>query len=150
MEIRTITPADIPAILAMGGLMHDESEYRSLDYAPEKCAALCRSIMANADTQLGLVAVEGDEHFGMLGAYVTAAYFSDDLVSGDYLVYVRPEFRGTTAFVRMVKRYIEWAKERGAQLIFLRTSTGIESDATAALYQRLGFARVGGVFRREG
>jgi len=150
MEIRPITDKDIPGLIHMGADMHNESEYRSLEYSPEKIADLCYAAIKTKDV-LGLIAVDSFRSpIGVLGATVQEAYFSKDKTALDLLVYVTPKHRGSTAFIKLIKHYVTWAQERGASLIFLRQSTGINTDMVENLYKRLGLHHVGGIFCMEG
>lgn len=147
MIVREMEMADIPEVIRLGAMMHEESAYHTLDLHPEKIAASCIDVM-HRDDMLALVAYQHGGLVGMFGGYMTAPLFSRDLVAWDILCYVHPRHRGSRAFWQMAKRYVEWARGR-AKLVFLTTSTGITAARTADIYQRLGFQQVGGVFRLE-
>lgn len=148
MECRPLTRDDFPALIHLGARAHEESEYSLLTFSPEKCLQLFESSLVNPDVLI-VVAVLDGVLVGVLGAGVYAPYFSEERVSGDLLVYVAPEYRGTMAFIKLVSQYVTWAKEHGAKLIFLRSSTGIEPEKTEKLYTKLGFINVGGNFVME-
>lgn len=145
MIIRQLTPQDIPSVISLGGRMHEESQFGALTYAPEKVAKKCARSVSDPD-MLALVAEKDGEIVGMFGAYVTPYEFGDERIAQDILVYVAPEHRGGMAFVRMIKAYVFWAKEKSAALVFLAQTTGVNQDLVANLYQRLGFTPVGGQF----
>lgn len=147
-EVRTMTRQDVPAIIGLGFDMHQESCYRDLDYDPEKIGKLCLQIVDDG-SKLALVATKDGQIVGMLGAYITEHFFGSDKTAGDYVVYVRPEHRGSTAFIRLVRAYVAWAKDRGAKDIFVRQSTGMNINAIGDLYTRIGFEIVGYIFKKE-
>ncbi len=148
MIIRPFTLNDIPVLLAMGHMAHEESEYRKLSFSSEKCEALCKQII-EVPGLYGIVAETACETIGVLVAGIAPAYFSEEPTASDLLVYVLPEYRGSRAFYMMCLHYVVWAKEHGAKLIFLRTSTGIAPKKTGELYKRMGFNQIGGIYRME-
>lgn len=148
MIVRQLTEQDIPAVIHLGGRMHEESQYSALTYSPEKVAKKCIRSLYDPD-MFALVAENEGEIVGMIGAIVGPYEFGDELIANDMLVYVSIEHRGSMAFIRMIKAYVFWAKEQGAALIFLAQTTGINQELVASLYQRLGFKPVGGQFCME-
>lgn len=149
MIVRSLQPSDVPAIIHLGARMHEESQYSLLNFDPQRVADRCCQIIDSPDTMIGLVAVSAGEIIGMMGGYLAPYDYGDELTASDILVYVKPEHRGSMAFIRLVKKYVTWAKERGAKLIFLSQTTGVNQDLVCNLYTRLGFKPVGGIFSLE-
>lgn len=148
MIIRQITKDDIPKLIEIGLMCHQESEYSVMSFSANKCIALCERIITEPQ-MLGMVTVKDSEITGVLVAAAIPAYFSDEINTSDLLVYVPPEYRGTRAFYLLCVSYIGWARTKGARLIFLRNTTGIEADKVGRLYERMGFSQVGGIYRME-
>jgi GNAT superfamily N-acetyltransferase len=146
VKIRDLEERHIPQVLSLAGLMHEESQYRDLTFDPERVLALCTRILVEPE-ELGLVAQYGQRIIGMLGAYLAPYEQGDELLAYDRLVYVSPGYRGSSAFVRLVRKYVAWAESHGARQIFLSQSTGIKTYQTHQLYQRLGFDPVGSIAR---
>jgi GNAT superfamily N-acetyltransferase len=88
-------------------------------------------------------ALDGDELVGFGAFVITAHYFTDELIASDIIVYVRPERRGSSAAVKILKNYILWADQQKATHITLGISTGIHPEKTQAFYERLGFKTIG-------
>ena len=132
----------------MGRKAHEESEYNVMSFNPDKCVQLCEQII-NLPVMLGVVTLKDDIITGVLAAGVHPAYFSDELTSSDLLVYVLPEHRGSRAFYMLCIFYVSWARSKGARLIFLRNSTGIEPAKIGKLYERMGFEHIGDIYRME-
>lgn len=146
-SVRTATEADIPALIAMGRKMHAESpRFKSLAFSAEKCEALIRRLLDPLPQPPGtvLVAVEGPQVVGMMGGFVVEHFFSHDRYASDLVVYVAPGHRGGSAFVRLVFAFEDWAASRGACEIVLGVSTELNPEATVAMYERLGYARLQG------
>ena len=146
MIVRPIQEKDLAACIHMGARMHRASDYAALEYSPERCLGLGRQAIDDP-AHVWLVALLGDDIVGMMGGYCGSAYFSDDQVANDYLVYVTPEQRGGRAFLMLVKAFVSWATEQGAKQIRLGNSAMIAD--VGRLYERLGFDRVGGIYRRN-
>ena len=149
MDIRQLAEADIPQITRLGRLMHDESQYSYLHFSPDKVIAKCNDALVNPQIQCW-VTVKDETVTGMMAGQVFEYEFGQSLIASDILVFVSPEHRGGTAFLRLVKEYIEWSKSLGAEMIFLNQTTGTAQEAVARLYQRIGFESVGGIYRMRG
>ena len=149
MDIRQLAEADIPQITRLGRLMHDESQYSYLHFSPDKVIAKCNDALVNPQIQCW-VTVKDETVTGMMAGQVFEYEFGQSLIASDILVFVSPEHRGGTAFLRLVKEYIEWSKSLSAEMIFLNQTTGTAQEAVARLYQRIGFESVGGIYRMRG
>jgi hypothetical protein len=143
MIIRTMTDSDIPALVNMGERMHTESVYRDLTFDPIKAMDNAFEIIENPETMLGLVAEQDGELIGMATSYVMPYEHGPDLVSGDMLVFVDYGHRGSSAFVRMMQARVAWAQSKGAKMIFMGTSTGVNTEQTAALLEHMGYEKIG-------
>jgi GNAT superfamily N-acetyltransferase len=148
MITRELQEHDIPSIIHLGGRMHEESQYSSLTYNPEKVLDKCNKIL-EVDYMIGIIAEQGNHIVGMMGGVIGPYEYGEELISSDILVYILPEFRGTGTFIKLVNKYIAWSKEKGAKKVFLSQSTGVNIDSITQLYHRLGFAYVGGQFCME-
>jgi len=146
MKIRGLQDRDIPQVITLGELFHQESQYRDLTFEPGKILSLCGKALMDP-TELGLVALDQEVVVGILGAYIGRYEFGQDLLAFDRIVYVRPSYRGSRAFVRMVREYVQWARSCGVKQIFLSQSTGLKTDRVSGLFRRLRFEQVGGVSR---
>lgn len=85
------------------------------------------------------VAIKKDQIVGFIAGVVVEQFLSLDLFACDIGVFVLPEFRGGSCFVRLVKTFENWAKEKGAQEIQLGVSTGVHPEQTVRMYERLGY-----------
>lgn len=80
---------------------------------------------------------------GGMAAHLYSPWYTDRLVSCDVVLYLAPERRGGLAAKRLIKTYIRWARDNGAEEVLIGNQTGIESERTLGLYERCGFTRVG-------
>lgn len=146
MIVRLLEERDLPACIHLGAMMHEESDYRAMEYSPEQCVALGRRAMADPD-YVWLVAISGEEAVGMIGGYVCRSFFGKDKVAQDFVVYVAPEHRGGRAFIALVRAFVAWAEQAGARKIHLASSAAITD--VDRLYSRIGFDKIGSIYRRD-
>jgi GNAT superfamily N-acetyltransferase len=144
--VRDATLDDIPAMVALGAIMHAESRYNFMAYDGEKVAATLRSLIG-----VGFARVherDGEIDGGMVG-YMSEAWFSRAKVAAELALFVTPGKRGGMAAWYLLSEFSAWAENQGAQEITLAITTGVKVEETGRMYQRLGFEQVGGVFKRR-
>lgn len=144
--VRRAIPADVDRMVAMGQAMHAESTCAHLNFNAAKFKNLLLSAAASPN-RLALVAASGEQLHGMLLGYVVEYFFGNDKVASDQLVYVAPNWRGTLAAKKLITAYRDWAASLGAKEVGLGTTTGVNTERTGRFYERLGFARVGAVYK---
>lgn len=139
----------MPVLLAMSAAMHAESPtFRRFRYSEEKMfGVISRLIPVTAQGGV-LVSLDGDVVTGMLGFAVSEQFFSPDKVSMDVGIYVKPEHRGTPAFMRLVRAYEAEAHARGVSDITLGVSTGVHAERTVDALHRLGYETYGTNLRK--
>lgn len=136
--IRYATLDDLDVLMDMAALMHEESpRYSKLSFSQDKMLELYVNLIKS---QRGLVLVveKGGMIVGGLAGFVTPHWFSDDLMAGEYGVFLMPEHRGGTTVVRLIKEFIRWAQEQGAKMIQIGVSTGVRTEETVELYKAIG------------
>lgn len=145
--IRAATLEDIPQLLALGELMHGESpRFSRLRFSAAKLEHTLRALIGNPQG-FAWVAVhgQGGPITGVLIAVAVEHWTSDDLVATDLALFVHPDYRGGRGFLHLVSRYREWARATGAVLRQLGVTTGVHSDATTAMLERIGMTRCGAI-----
>lgn len=143
--IRPANYEDIPALVDLGAVMHQESRYRVLPYAPNKVFGLLAN-MIEKDTGLLIVAERNGEIIGGFMGLVVEHWFSNSLIATDFALFIHPDHRGGMTAARLLKRFVAWSRERGAELITAGITTGVNADASTRLYQSIGFEPVGIAF----
>ena len=147
--IRNATRDDLPALVELGRAMAAESpRYRRLTYSARKVGTLLGNMIDSPDGFV-MLAEQGGKIFGVMAAFVSEHWMSEDRMSSDFGLFILPEHRGGTAAMRMARAYIEWARSRGAIDISLGISTNVNSDQTARFYRALGLVPAGFLFLFE-
>lgn len=149
MRIRPPVVEDIETLVEMGLRMHSESAYAFLPYEGAKVRRLIRSYVDDSVRQCALVAEVDHRLVGMLGGYLTEYFFCSEVVACDMVLFVDQPYRRGPAAVRLIRGFRDWARERGAHELCLAISTNVNADETGRFYERLGFTRVGGVYKQR-
>tara|TARA_E500000081_G_scaffold89648_1_gene90722 strand:+ start:12497 stop:12952 length:456 start_codon:yes stop_codon:yes gene_type:complete len=148
MKIRKMIEEDVPTIIGYGSKMHQESYFKNFNFDEKKLYQLWVLIDTNPN-YCALVAEKSDgELVGFFVGCITEHWFGNDKVSSDLALYVDPEFRGTSAAIRLMKGYQTWAEMAGAAEIHIGTSTDINTNQNLSLFQKMGY-EIGGTFLRK-
>jgi GNAT superfamily N-acetyltransferase len=139
--IRTATVEDIPRIVELGAIMHQESRLNVLRFDREKVATLMRWILDTG--QFIEVAEREGKVIGGFAGFVTDHWASQDSVAYDCGLFIEPEHRGGGFAVKLVKHFREWAIGQGAKMVTIGINTGVEVERTAKLFELCDFERIG-------
>lgn len=144
MGIRQATLDDLPALINLGELMHAESpRFSAITFSP---ARLGHTLAALVQSPMGFVWVTESDAGEVVGGMVATAFqhwASYDLMTTDLALFLAPEHRGSTAAARLARKYHQWARDLGAKLIQQGVTTGVHTDQTVQLLERLGMKRCG-------
>jgi GNAT superfamily N-acetyltransferase len=133
----------------LGPLYAAEARYHdSLTYDVEFCMTTMALSLKDPDN-IFLVAVREGIVIGFLWGQTSYLPWSKELIATDNVFYILPEFRGGLYGVKLIRRYEEIAKERGAKQIALSIASGITEGRTSELYTHLGYHKVGIQHRKE-
>src|SRR5690606_19792445 len=133
----------------LGEMMHAESpRFRALTYDPVKVAGVALRLIYDPAAQV-LVAEQGGQLIGMLAGMIVEHFFGDDCYATDYVFYVHPAYRGTSAAPRLYRAWEELLKADGrVKEVLLGISTEIHPERTRRFYERLGFRETGAIMVR--
>ena len=149
MNLRCATADDFEDGMELGRRMHEESEFAFLPFDREKVRAFLRHIAANPRHYCAFVVEHEGRLVGLLVGQVMEYFFCRELLCDDILLFVERDQRGSLAALALVRAYLEWSRSKGAREARVAVSTGIDIDRTGAFLQRLGFRRVGGVYKHR-
>jgi hypothetical protein len=146
--IRPATEADIPRIVELGRMLHQESdEYRDISYDGEKVAETMRGLIDGSGV-IFLYEQDGQIRGGLAGT-LGEFWFSREKVSGDFSLFVEPEARNGMIAVKLVLAFRVWSKLCGARRLNMGVTTGIQEYGTSRLYTSLGLRRTGTLFTQD-
>lgn len=144
LSIRPALEADLDRMVELGRQMHAESWYSHMPFDP----AILRRTIAHL-IQVGFAWVHesaGEVDGGMIGL-MAPSWFGPGYIACDLAVFVTQDKRGGLAAYRLAEAFIQWAGKRGVLEINLAISTNVLPERLGALYQRMGFTKVGGVYK---
>lgn len=144
--IRLATLQDIPRLVELGALMHAESRYARLSFSREKVAAILQAVIERGAV---FVAERDGEIIGGFAGVVEPHWFSTDLIATDLALFVEPGKRGGFAAAHLVDAFLDWAAQRGAVMTDILINTGIRTEDTARLFDRLGGKAAGLIYTWE-
>jgi|OM-RGC.v1.024548353 Acetyltransferase (GNAT) family. len=137
---------DLEAMYNLGKDMHEESEFAGLDWDPEKVRSWIHRNIHDTN-RFVLCAYDDNKLCGIFIAGISTFYFGNSTISSDYIWYVDKDYRGTRVGIRLLKRYVEWAKSREVDRIQVGVSSGMTVDRTGELLVRMGFEKIGGIYK---
>lgn len=139
-EIRWAAEADIPQLVALGRRMHEESpRYAHRRYDDAKVAAVAHKLITTPGAGCVLVAEKGGRIVGTIAGFANEHWFGPDKFVADLAVFLAPEWRGGSIFIKMLRRFEDWAQSVGAVEVVLGISTGINPEMLGPVYERLGY-----------
>lgn len=104
--------------------------------------AKIRSLVLSPKT-LFLTAWDGNSLVGYTCGILHENIFNDRLRVSDVGVFVLPKYRGSSTSKRLIEHMEQWAREQGAQEIWLGQTTGDDIDQVIKYYNRLGYKTKG-------
>ena len=139
--LRPMTESDMDVVVDLLTQMYEESSnYQELEFSLDRVEEVARQTIQSGFAML--YEETGGKVVGVMAGVVYQPTFSRDLMAADLALYVHPDYRGFVA-VRLVTAFITWAKSRGAKLISVGVTAGIDNDAAVKLYEILGFKKTG-------
>src|SRR5262249_36268225 len=117
-------------------------------YNQDKAAGFVRELI-RSPRGFAFVGERGNELVAMFLAAPHEHWACDFLVATEYVMYVHPTARGTSLAARLVAEFVTWARAVGANLAVAGSTTGVNEDLTARLYERRGFTRIGTTLELE-
>lgn len=149
MEIVPMQLQHIPRLIQMGKEMHEESpNYRGIFYDETRLESLAKDILEH-ESYLAIVAKQQGEILGFFVGYIDQFYFSYQRMAQDLLLFVPQRHRGGYVAVGLIKRFEDWAINKGVVRINLAVTTGISPEKTAGLYNRMGYRQAGYLTSKE-
>lgn len=144
--IRCATEKDFPRLVELGRQMHAEGSYASMPFDPNVLTATLAKVR-----EVGFICVhESDGRVdGVMVAVMAPSWFGPGKTASDLALFVEPQARGGTAAYRLVEAFVRWATHHGVHAMYLGITTAVHPEQTGRLFEKLGFARVGGIYMRK-
>lgn len=150
ITVRRAGLEDLPALIALGRVMHAESliPFPKIDETATR-ARLAQYERAGVPYFMALAEQEPGGAIGMITAQPCIYVFAEGVCAQHDIFYVRPEKRGSDAALKLVRAFEDWAETIGAREVRLAVHTGLFPDRTGRFYEKLGYRHMGGNFMKE-
>ena len=129
--------------------MHEEGSYANISLDKKK---LQRYLIKNINNNNSLVLIlknkVSTDIEGLLVAEIVEYFFSLELLAIDSLFFIRKEKRKTIGAMKLLKAYFEWAKSHNVTEITLSSTNGVEVEKLEKMYAKLGFNKVGFMYKK--
>lgn len=146
MQVRAATFEDVPAIIEIGKRGHAASENARYPFNEGKTKLLLAQLIIGKKTCLFVAEVDG-KIAGFLMGQEEEYIYCDLRYATDIAVYAEAVGAGR----KLLDRFEKWAlEERKVDQVLLGVSHGGRSSSgVAALYKRMGYTAVGGIFTKN-
>lgn len=113
-----------------------------LDYDPQEVITTCELVLNDLDREYVNIFLiyKSDEPLGFMYASCGKYLFNRQRYAQQELIYIRPAFRGTRAFLKLVKSFEEWARLRSAVEVWMGSA---HNKPFSEVLPRIGYATVG-------
>ena len=142
LEYRLATERDVPAVTDLCQEFHGLSYQRSVPFDWDVMGDWVSDRVSDSGS-LVAGAWSGSDLVGSVIGLTFVPPYSNRVVAGDYIWYVKPEYRGGMTGVRLMRMFENWALDVGAVQILTGATSGIKIERGAALLERLGFVPSG-------
>jgi len=149
MRLEDFSLNNLGDVLRLGAQMHAEGAYSTVEFDVAVTAHCVFEMVIKSPDGFGLIAYAGETPVAMLAGGISTYFFSRKRKAFDHVWFVIPEHRGKRTAVLLLRRFLEWARERGASEVFMGITTDIEPEKTGRLFEKLGFRPVGGNYRLD-
>lgn len=121
--------------------MHAESpRWSRIPFNPERAAQTMTNLILSPDGVAFLSEADGVVVGGIAGL-LQPHWACDANIAHEMSFVIDREYRGGMAACRLICALVEWGKIKGAAWLHAGTSTGLDAEMVAKLYERLGFVR---------
>ena len=136
-ELHRSHVTDIVELLRI--LRAESPEYNYVDDDPVWVANNMDGLIQNA-TLVGVVSEDDDAHVtGFMIGFVSHTWYSKRVDAMEQLLYVHPLYRGGSLAPRLIKRFEELCRTKGAFELSVGASTGMAEERTVKLYKHMGY-----------
>jgi len=142
LEYRLATERDVPAVTDLCQEFHGVSYQKTVPFDWDKMGDWVSDRVSDSGS-LVAGAWSGSDLVGSVIGLTFVPPYTNRVVAGDYIWYVKPKYRGGMVGVRLLRMFENWALDAGVVQILTGATSGIKSERGAALLERLGFVPTG-------
>jgi GNAT superfamily N-acetyltransferase len=142
--IRIGTFRDIPNIISNLYSFYNTNEGYYSNYEPNETYVYNSLSLIIQNPHVDIL-VE-DTHKGFAIIEFGPEWYTDRMIATEKFVFVHPDHRQGSTFLRLVRGMEQWARSRQAYALWVGVSTNEQTDRIAHAYQRMGYFPAGRQF----
>lgn len=146
IEVRKATIFDVPDIVAVGKMMHEETSFSDVEWSPNRAQQFI-DLSVRDKSFCSFVAETDGKIMGLMVAEVVPYFFSNELRVCDHLWYVTKEYRGSSVGVKLLNKLLQFARDKGVKTVYSGVSTALDAEQTGALLENIGYQHIGGLYK---
>lgn len=148
--IREANFLDIPDVVKIGRELYESAiNHNSMyEFDDEKALTVCKHFI-DSDDSIVLIDKNGGEITGFFIGQLTTPLVGTETIAVDVMLFVRPEYQGGYTIFKLIKKYEQWAKSKGAKFIQLGVSSGLKQQRTLSMYSYLGYRPHSAIYFKE-
>ena len=147
MKIEPLKHGDVESCIMLGFLMHKESALNDIPFNIPKMRSIANACLTHPDWSCHTAKVN-DIVVGIVVGLINEFWFSSERYAMDLALYVHPEYRGSSAAIRLLTEFTKWCSTKNVKQIRMGESTRVNPEATKKLYEKVGFEVAGQLFVR--
>ena len=149
MEWRFLEPNDFEWMLDISKEHHKESDWSEVEYSEDKVKGYINTALIDPN-YFAIVIEKDEERIGFMSGRLLEYYFSREIYARQIDLYVVPTHRTEMAGIFMMRKFIEWAKMKGAlEVYFEPRLSDNEIKKFDAMAKRLGMEHFANAYRRK-
>lgn len=133
---------------AMVASLAQQGTFSAIDVDFDKSQTVLVAWREDPNRWIRIASVDGQPAGAMIG-HLSQQWFSQDWTGHDTVLFVAPQYRGLGIARRLAGEFETWCRERGAKLVFMASSTAIQTAAARHVCESLGLHEVGQVYAKE-
>lgn len=119
----------------------------------QRSCYLCVQDVDRKNLNVWLVYKEGyTTAIGFAVAIASPNWYNDLITTELKVWYILPEYRGTRAFLKLLKAYEQWARLRSAHILYTGVASNLsdlQTERTSKLLEKLGYPLMGRLHAKE-
>lgn len=147
MKLRQATYEDIDNMVELGRKVYTESRFTYLEYDINKLKQGLENLIMLHEKGSHLCLLAENTQGAIIGGFVGGLeeyFFTSDKSANSILIWVDPQYRGSSAALKFIDVFKQWAIKKGAKEINIVVSSGVRIGSTDRFVRRLGFTQTGG------
>jgi N-acetylglutamate synthase-like GNAT family acetyltransferase len=146
--IREARLKEIPRLVELLKKYWEEADCKKLTFDVIACHSTFYSGIIDDEKDLSVLEIE-DEIVGFTHSHIATTGFSSDKILECDLLYVLPEYRVGSNGLGLIRNLSKLGRLHKVKYVYLGVASGIHTEKTSRLYQKLGYKEIGKDFRLE-